>query len=170
MICFGQGMSRDGRPAGRWREMRISRAPGDMVEVRPRRGTLATDRTPDAGSRPTMLGSLGLSGKRHVRKSTLWRVNGRAEQSAGKKVIYLLGECSDLDMPDIVAIRIPVNSKAIAMLEELSQWRSASGRRPASSGTVRTTANRPGTGSPTPTDASAPSPGTPSEADRPDPD
>ncbi len=139
MICFGQGFSRSGASSGRWRELRISRVGPDRVEVRPRRGSLAVEHP--AGGAATLMAPL--TGRRRVRKATHWKVAGQTDSTIKNRVMYMLDGNTDPGMPEMIAIRLPIKSRAIPMLEEIALRRSAN--------------------------ASKPNPGTPRWADRPDP-
>jgi hypothetical protein len=125
LICYGQALSRNGQSSGRWRELRISKVRDDTVEVRPRRGSLAVDRPSDAMHlRP------GMGKQRHVRKATYWKVVGQTPCTTRNRVMYMLDGNNDPGMPDMIAIRLPVKSKAVAMLDAMIVKRSASASRP----------------------------------------
>ncbi|MCU1398012.1 MAG: hypothetical protein JWN62_1121 [Acidimicrobiales bacterium] len=149
MICFGQGMSRNGVPSGRWRELRISTTYGNRVEVRPRRGSLAIDRP--TGS---MASAAGLVRRRGPKGST-WSVVGQTETPLRNRVLYILGGNTDPNMPDMIAIRLPAKSKAIPVLEAIATNRTDGA--PIRATTPEATTPRTGR------------PGTPRSADRPDP-
>ncbi|MCU1365536.1 MAG: hypothetical protein JWN39_1175 [Ilumatobacteraceae bacterium] len=154
MICFGQGMSRNGLPSGRWRELRISTTHGNRVEVRPRRGSLAIERP--TGS---MASAAGLV-KRRGPKSSTWSVVGQTETPLRNRVLYILGGNTDPNMPDMIAIRLPAKSKAIPVLEAIAVNRTdGAAVREATTRAPSTRATTPRTGRP----------GTPRSADRPDP-
>jgi hypothetical protein len=158
MIVYGQALSRDGRTQGRWRELRVAKVPGDLLEVRPRRGSLAIDTGPAPGARPGLSSAFGM-GKRRVRKATLWKVSGATDSTQRNRVVYLLDGCNDADMPDVIAIRLPLKSKAIPMLESMA-------RTPQRTPTRNDlTTESPAEDDPT----SERNPGTPSTADQPDP-
>jgi len=140
LICYGQGINPNRRPSGRWRELRISRASDDTLEVRTRRGSLAVD---DMAGGDLMRLTAPFSRRRHVRQATYWKVAGPAPSPDNKRVIYMLDGNNDPNMPELIAIRLPTNSRAIPMLEELRLNRQ---------------------------NASQPSPRTSRSADRPDPD
>jgi hypothetical protein len=117
MICYGQCLSRGGQTMGRWREMRINRVQPNMLEVRPRRGTLAVD-TP--GSR-TAGAAVGGMLKRRAPKSSLWKVSGRTETPLRNRVMFVLDGNTDANLPDLIAIRLPKKSRAVSMLDEMSK-------------------------------------------------
>ena len=114
MICYGQGLSRGGKSEGRWRELRISKVRHDTVEVRPRRGSLAVDR-------PN--GTVGVAAsllRRRGPKTSYWKVIGQAPTPLRNKVMYILDGNNDEGMPDMIAVRLPAKSKAIATLESIA--------------------------------------------------
>jgi hypothetical protein len=129
LICYGQGMTRLGLPIGKWRELRIMKVGGDTLEVKPRRGTLAIPKdTPTL----TMGGFFGRGGPK---RATYWRVTGRAESDSRRRVIYLLSGCTQEDMPDILAVRMPATSKAIPMFESIAINKQAVSPSPPNQGT-----------------------------------
>src|SRR3954454_10582150 len=113
LICYGQGLTRAGMPVGRWRELRIMRVDDEAVEVRPRRGSL----TPQHDT-----ANFGIKNwvTRAGRKPTYWRVSGRTDSAAKRKVVYMLVSCSDPDAPDMLAVRMPATSRAVPMFESLA--------------------------------------------------
>jgi hypothetical protein len=125
LICYGQGITRDGEASGRWRELRISRVRDDTVEVRPRRGSLAVDRP--TGNSMRMPASLGRH--RHVRKATYWKVAGQQPSPVRNRVLYMLDGNNEPSMPEMIAIRVPKTSRAIPMLDSLHLNRSPSASR-----------------------------------------
>ena len=132
LICYGQALSRGGTTSGRWRELRINRINNDTLEVRPRRGSLAVE-TP-SGNPMRITSAFGR--QRHVRKATYWKVAGQTPPSAtGKRVLYMLDGNNEPSMPEMIAIRVPANSKAIPMLESLRVSRLDASRQ--SRGTTR---------------------------------
>lgn len=115
LICYGQGITRDGEVSGRWRELRISRVRDDTVEVRPRRGSLAVDRP--MGNPMRITASLGRN--RHIRKATYWKVAGQQPSPVRNRVLYMLDGNNEPSMPEMIAIRVPKTSRAIPMLDAL---------------------------------------------------
>ena len=113
LICYGQGLTRAGIPIGRWRELRIMQVNNESVEVRPRRGSLSQQHNnANIGVRSWINGT--------SRRPTYWRVSGRTDSAAKRKVVYMLVSCNDPDAPDMLAIRLPADSRAVAMLESLA--------------------------------------------------
>jgi hypothetical protein len=102
---------------------------------------------------PSGMSALGLAGnvvRRRGRKPSYWRVVGQAPaQPSNRKVVYLLNSCNDPELPHMLAIRVPRNSRAIPMLESVSV-----NRQPVS---------------PEPVSPSPPNRGTPQSAEQPDP-
>ena len=114
MVCFGQGMSRSGVASGKWREMRVSKVPGqDRVVVQPRRGSLAVDK-PGGLLSPTKIM------KKRVPRGVAWNVVGQTRTTLKNRVLYILDGSGDPNLPDMIAIRLPAKSKAIPTLEALS--------------------------------------------------
>jgi hypothetical protein len=132
LICYGQALSRTGASTGRWRELRINRINDDTVEVRTRRGSLAVE-TP-SGNPIRITSAFGR--QRHIRKATYWKVAGQSPSPMRNRVLYMLDGNNEPSMPDMIAIRVPANSKAIPMLESLRLNRAKSASRP-SPGTSR---------------------------------
>ena len=132
LICYGQAISRGGAPSGRWRELRISRVRDDTVEVRTRRGSLAVE-TP-SGNPMRLTSAFGR--QRHVRKATYWKVAGQMASPMRNRVLYMLDGNNEPSMPEMIAIRVPANSKAIPMLDSLRVNRVQSASRQ-SPGTTR---------------------------------
>ena len=116
MICYGQCLTRGGQTVGRWREMRINRIKPDTLEVRPRRGSLSVDKP---GSR-TVGGIVGGALKRRAPKSSHWHVSGRTETPLRNRVMFILDGNTDVAVPDLIAIRLPAKSRAIAILDEMA--------------------------------------------------
>lgn len=154
MICFGQGMSRNGVPSGRWRELRISTTYGNRVDVRPRRGSLAVERPTG-----TMASALGIVRRRGPQGST-WTVVGQTDTPLRNRVLYILGGNTDPNMPDMIAIRLPAKSKAIPVLEAIATNRTD--RAPSRAVDAQAPTTRP-------TTLRTGRPGRPRSADRPDP-
>ena len=154
MICYGQGLSRNGISEGRWRELRVSKVRHDTVEVKPRRGSLAV-------SRPTGAAASNLL-RRRMPKSSYWKVVGQTETPIRNRVMYILDGNNDEGLPDMIAVRLPAKSKAIAMLESMSTNRTPSRTTPRSNTTTATatTANA----------TTSAHPGMPRSADPPVPD
>ncbi len=113
LVCYGQGISRQGASHSRWREMRISKVRNDMVEVRPRRGSLSLDRP---GPNPI---------KRRVQRVSHWKVLGQSPTPPRGRVVYLLSGSTDPGMPEMVALRLPAKSRAILMLESVAMNKTA---------------------------------------------
>jgi hypothetical protein len=128
LVCYGQGLGRDGAPQGRWREMRVRKTSGHMVEVRPRRGSLSV-----AGSGVNPM-------KRRAQRVSHWKVIGQSPMPPRKRVVYLLGSSTDPGMPEMVALRLPANSRAIPMLESLATNKTAVSASQPSRGTPRSEA------------------------------
>lgn len=120
VICYGQGMSRRGATYGRWREVRVTSIGEGLVEVRPRRGSLAADRYADTPATPGLMGFGG--GGRRASKVSRWRVSGTPPQISGRRVIFQLNNTGGSALPDMVVIRLPAKSRAIPMLEELAKY------------------------------------------------
>ena len=116
MICYGQCLTRGGQSVGRWRELRINRVQPNMLEVRPRRGSLSVD-TPGSRSAGGVVGGMM---RRRGPKSSVWKVSGRMETPLRNRVVYVLDGNTDPNMPDLIAIRLPAKSRAVSMLEELA--------------------------------------------------
>jgi len=125
LICYGQALGRNGTSTGRWRELRVNRISDDTVEVRTRRGSLAVE-TP-SGNPIRITSAFGR--QRHVRRASYWKVAGQTPSPARNRVLYMLDGNNDPSMPDMIAIRVPVKSKAIPMLESLRVNRSQSASR-----------------------------------------
>jgi hypothetical protein len=140
MVCYGQGLGRDGQSDGRWREVRVAKVRDDTVEVRPRRGSLM-----NAGRDRSVPTARSLVPKR-LPKASYWKVIGPSETPPRRRAVYLLDGGHDPGLPFMFALRMPANSKAIPMLDAVA-------------------ANRYAT---TPTTASTPSPETPQSAEPPD--
>ena len=115
LICYGQSISRSGSSTGRWRELRVSRVSDDTLEVRTRRGSLAVE----APSGNPLRMTSGFGRQRYVRKATYWKVAGQATSPMRNRVLYMLDGNDEPSMPEMIAIRVPANSKAIPMLEGL---------------------------------------------------
>jgi hypothetical protein len=115
VLSYGQGLTRLGQPTSKWLELRIIKVGPDTVEIKPRRGSLAVPRD------TTQYTPWSFFGRRGVKKATFWRVDGRGESSSKRRVVYLLSGCTDPDMPELVAIRMPASSKALPMFEELAR-------------------------------------------------
>ena len=112
MRCYGQIVSRSGESTGRWRELLVGRNDDTTVAVRPRRGSLAVSNyRPGTTGRSTLLA-------RRTKRPSYWRVLGTNPAPESRKVIYLLST-SDPAFPEMLAIRLPTNSRAIAMLDGL---------------------------------------------------
>ncbi len=120
MVCYGQGTSHNGRSDGRWREVRVGRVRHDTVEVRRRRsGHVGTPRR-EAMANPTQL-------LQHRQpKVTYWKVIGQSDTPPKRRVIYLLDGCHDPNVPEMLALRLPLNSKAIPMLDSVAASRHSS--------------------------------------------
>ena len=110
-VCFGQALTNHGVPIGGWREMRIARVSGDVLEVRPRRGTLSNDKV----SMPSPSAML----TRRVTTPSYWKVMGKTQEH-GRKVIYMLNGSNDPDLPAMIAVRLPAGSRAVSTLEDLA--------------------------------------------------
>ncbi len=121
VVCYGQPLDKHGASQGRWRELRVTKVKSNTVEVRVRRGSLVVDRYAQRGG-------VSLAGdivKRRGKKPTYWRVVGQTPDPPRKKVVYLLNSPNDQELPEMLAIRLPANSKAIPMLESVSVSRTA---------------------------------------------
>lgn len=124
VVCAGQGISRRGETAGRWRELRITSMGNGTVEVRPRRGSLSTDRHAAHSydrTNPRGMAGLprGLLGNRAPRVS-YWKVSGATPEGGPRRAIYVLEGSGDPSMPEMLMIRLPKNSRAVPMLEALA--------------------------------------------------
>ncbi|MCU1393149.1 MAG: hypothetical protein JWM34_1577 [Ilumatobacteraceae bacterium] len=115
MIVHGQGMSRAGQPSGRWRELRVQKIGDRVVEVRPRRGTLAINAR--GGS---AISAAFPRAKRRAPRTSTWSVLGQAESPAKNRVLYILDGNHDPGLPEMLVLRLPTNSKAIPMLEAMA--------------------------------------------------
>jgi hypothetical protein len=140
MVCYGQGLGRDGQSDGRWREVRVAKVREDTVEVRPRRGSLM-----GAGRDRSMTNARSTLHRR-LPKASYWKVIGPSETPPKRRAVYLLDAGNDQGLPFMFALRLPANSKAIPMLDALA-------------------ANRYGTN---PATASRPTPEMPQSAEPPD--
>ena len=113
MRCYGQIVSRSGESTGRWRELLVGRNDDTTVAVRARRGSLAVSNfRPGTTGRSTLLA-------RRTKRPSYWRVLGTNPAPQSRKVIYLLST-SDPSFPEMLAIRLPINSRAIPMLDSLT--------------------------------------------------
>ena len=120
MVCYSQGIGRGGWSDSRWREVRVARVRPDTVEVRQRRaGSTGTTRH-DAMAYPTRL----LQGRRP--KVSYWKVIGPSDAPHKRRVIYLLDGSHDPNVPEMLALRLPLNSKAIPMLDAVAASRHSS--------------------------------------------
>lgn len=120
LVCYGQGLDKQGRQIGRWREVRVTKIRSDTLEVRPRHGSLVVDRYKG--------GTAGIAGgvfKHRGQQASYWKVGGAAPSAPRNRAVYLLDGCNDPDLPHMLAIRIPKNSRAIPMLESLSRNKAA---------------------------------------------
>ena len=126
LVCYGQGLSRNGNADSRWREVRVLRVRPDTVEVRQRRGGgFATTSRRDALSNPMHV----LNRRRP--KTSYWKVLGRSETPPRRRVVFLLDGSHDPNLPDMLALRLPVHSRAIPMLDAVAANRySAATTRP----------------------------------------
>ncbi len=120
MVCYGQGIGRDGRNDNRWREVRVGRVRHDTVEVRQRRGGSTGMQRRDAMANPTRL----LQGRRP--RVSYWKVVGPSGTPHKRRVIYLLDGSHDPNVPEMMALRLPLKSKAIPMLDAVAAGRHAS--------------------------------------------
>ena len=118
LICYGQAIDRQGRELGRWREMRVTKVRDDTIEVRPRHGSLDADRFSN------MSGFARGRKKPHSKRATYWRVGGATTAAPRNRTIFLLEGSDDSHLPFMLAIRVPNNSRAIPMLQGVSQYRS----------------------------------------------
>lgn len=116
VVCYGQALDKRGAPQGRWRELRVTKVKSNTVEVRLRRGSLVVDRH----TKSTGLSLAGDIVRRRGKRPSYWRVAGQTPDPPRKKVVYLLNSPNDQDLPEMLAIRMPANSKAIPMLESVS--------------------------------------------------
>lgn len=142
LVCAGQGISRFGDPQGRWREVRITRVSGDVIELRPRRGNFSADRSPAGSHRsvpdsPMTAGWTGFRVRRNPRV-TYWRVSCASDNPPKRRAVYLLDGNTDQYMPDMIAIRLPANSRAIPMLEALATNKTKNASTVQTSSTVQT--------------------------------
>ncbi|CAB4881627.1 unannotated protein [freshwater metagenome] len=137
MVCYGQGLGRNGQADARWREVRVAKVSNDTLEIRPRRGGITSTPRREAMANPRQTLS------RRRRAPSYWKVIGRSDTPPRRRVVFLLDGNHDPDMPEMFALRLPPNSRAIPLLEALAANRSS-----------------------TPT--ARPNPETPRSADRPD--
>jgi hypothetical protein len=126
VVCYGQALDKHGAAQGRWRELRVSKVKSNTVEVRVRRGSLVVDRYAK-GSGISLAGDIV---RRRGKRPSYWRVVGQTPDPPRKKVVYLLNSPNDQELPEMLAIRLPANSKSIPMLESVSVNRVADRVRP----------------------------------------
>lgn len=118
MVCYGQGLGRDGHSDGRWREVRVTKVRKDTVEVRPRRGNL----TAAARQRVSTKSSV----QTRLPKASYWKVIGASDTPPKRRAVYLLDGGHDQGLPFMFALRMPANSKAIPMLDAIAAQRFSS--------------------------------------------
>ena len=123
MVCYGQGLDRNGMSDGRWREFRVAKVGDDTLEVRPRRGSLST------AARGTLTTPRGMVHKR-LPKASYWKVAGASDTPPRRRAVYFLDGAHEPGLPDMLALRMPANSKAIPMLEAVAASRHAPIARP----------------------------------------
>ena len=118
MVCSAQGLARNGQSYGHWREVRVAKVGDDTLEVRPRRGGLTN------GAQPSAYGSPKNLIHKRVAKATYWKVIGPSGSPRKKRtVMYLLDDGQGEDVPFVLALRLPVTSKAIPMLDSMAASR-----------------------------------------------
>jgi hypothetical protein len=120
MVCYGQGLGRNGQTDGRWREVRVAKVSNDTVEVRPRRGGLTTSHRDGASRNPKA------PVQKRLPKASYWKVIGASDTPPKRRAIYLLDGGDDESLPFMYALRLPANSKAIPMLETMAAYRHTS--------------------------------------------
>jgi hypothetical protein len=88
-LCSGQLMSHLGQPQGRWRETRV------IVDHR---------------------GDLQVDQKRMMRRrSSIWRVKAESPDPPKRRAVFLL---SNHESADMLALKLPANSRAIPVLRD----------------------------------------------------
>ena len=120
MVCYGQGLGRNGQSDGRWREVRVAKISIDTVEVRQRRGGLTTSHRDGATRNPKALV------QKRLPKASYWKVIGASDTPPKRRAIYLLDGSDDEALPFMYALRLPANSKAIPMLDAMAANRHTS--------------------------------------------
>jgi hypothetical protein len=111
LICYGQNLSRNGEPEGRFREVRAARVNDSLIEIRHK---ARRDKPADTAG---LLRNNVLS-RKHI-PSSYWNVIGVSPEPPKGKVIFVLGGNHDPDQPPLLALRVPTKSKAIPMLDLL---------------------------------------------------
>lgn len=119
MVCYGQGISNRGEPYGRWRELRLARMNNGTMEIKPRHGSLTKERIDSRSSIGSVISGSGAFKRRNERAS-YWRVNGASADPPPRRIIYLLDGSNDSTLPELIAIRLPLKSRAIPILEEMA--------------------------------------------------
>ena len=91
-LCSGQLMSPLGQPLGRWRETRV------IVDPR---------------------GDLQIDQKRMMRrKSSIWRVSAESPDPPKRRAVFLLTAHHSGGQTDMLALKLPADSRAIAVLRD----------------------------------------------------
>jgi hypothetical protein len=91
-MCSGQIMSRLGQPNGRWRETRV---------IIDQRGEVQVDQ------------------KRMMRRrSSRWTVQAESPDPPKRRAVFLLSSHDNDGHADMLALRLPANSRAIPVLRE----------------------------------------------------
>ena len=69
-------------------------------------------------------GDLQIDQKRMMRrKSSIWRVSAESPDPPKRRAVFLLSGHDSEGQPDMLALRLPANSRAIAVLRELDARR-----------------------------------------------
>ena len=123
MVCYGQSLDRKGTSNGPWREFRVAKVGDDTLEIRPRRGSLST------AARDTLTTPRGKVHKR-LPKASYWKVAGASETPPKRRAVYFLDGAHEPGLPEMLALRMPANSKAIPMLDAVAANRHAPIARP----------------------------------------
>ena len=118
-VCYGQGISNRGESYGRWRELRVTKMRDGTVELRPRHGSLVKDRHA-AGMSSARTTPMARVVKRQSQRITYWKVNGASPDPPPRRIVYFLTGNDDPTMPEMLALRLPLKSRAIPMLESLA--------------------------------------------------
>lgn len=120
MVCYGQGLGRNGQSDGRWREVRVSKVGEDTIEVRPRRGGLTS------GVRERMPANSRTQLHRRLPKASYWKVIGPSDAAPKRRAVYLLDGNQSDGLPFMFALRLPAKSRAIPMLDAIAANRYSS--------------------------------------------
>jgi hypothetical protein len=94
-MCSGQTLSARGVPEGRWREIRVMVGEGGHVQVDQRRLMR--------------------------RQSTMWTIAAESPTPPKRRVLFLLSGQSSDGLPEMMAVRLPTNSRTIPVLRAALQ-------------------------------------------------